>query len=354
MNDSTRDQIEPIEVSREETQTAQPERPKLGSILAFLFAALAFACFSCGASAQADGASVSGTALEPVKTTRGPVTATLVLEPQTPSIGDIVSLTITVEAPDQVEVLMPEFGESLDRFAIVDFVPKQSISATGNNVFSQRYRLQTRRSGEQAIPPIIIEFVDRRPGQRPAPEGEDAYELLTERLLFSVESVLPADATGDLKPALGQLAARPEAGVSSGNWLLALVATAAVLLIGFWLWRRLRIIHQPSPYEIASARLAQLRERPLPERGAMRAMDDFFVDLSRLGPALFRRSVQRPCAGADDRGIPRCRIELARSRPLASTISERVFTNGRPGQVRRPSTRSRAHRRIARRGARIS
>ena len=46
----------------------------------------------------------------------------------------------------------------------------------------------------------MIEFVDRRPGADAAPQGLDAYGLLTERLAFEVESVLPEDAEVDLPP----------------------------------------------------------------------------------------------------------------------------------------------------------
>ena len=44
------------------------------------------------------------------------------------------------------------------------------------------------------MPSILIEFIDRRPGRDPAPEGADAYELLTERVEFEVETVLASDA----------------------------------------------------------------------------------------------------------------------------------------------------------------
>ena len=50
--------------------------------------------------------------------------------------------------------------------------------------------LHPRRSGTQQIPPILVEFVDRRAGQRATPKDEDAYELLSDRLEFSVLSML--------------------------------------------------------------------------------------------------------------------------------------------------------------------
>jgi len=143
---------------------------------------------------------------EPIKKSfgLGPVKATVQLEPAEPVIGDTLTLTLTVVAEKDVELLMPEFGEALERFSILDFVPRQSIDDQGRTVATQTYRLEPPSSGPHAIPPILIEFVDRREGRQPAPEGQDAYELLTERIDFKVQSVLPDDAQADLKPPLGQ------------------------------------------------------------------------------------------------------------------------------------------------------
>ena len=55
----------------------------------------------------------------------------------------------------------------------------------------------------------IVEFVDRRPGQRAAPDGEDAYELATEAIEFTVGLVVPSHADADLIPPLGALAPLP-------------------------------------------------------------------------------------------------------------------------------------------------
>ena len=98
----------------------------------------------------------------------GPVKATVTLEPAEPLIGDAVTLTIEVVAQNDVEVLMPEFGEALERFSIIDFVPRESIDDDGRTTAAQKYRLQPPSSGRQAIPPILIEYVDRREGRRQA------------------------------------------------------------------------------------------------------------------------------------------------------------------------------------------
>jgi len=124
---------------------------------------------------------------------RGPVTVRVILEPAEPRISDLLTLRLEVTAEAGLELLMPKLGQSLDRFAIRDFMPRESIDEDGRTLATQRYVLNAPMSGPQYIPPLAIEFVDRRTGMHPAPEGEDAYEVLTERLDFQIRSVLPEE-----------------------------------------------------------------------------------------------------------------------------------------------------------------
>ena len=135
-------------------------------------------------------------------------------------------------------------------------------------------------SGEHTIPPITIEFVDRRPGQRTAPEDEDAFELLTERLTFRVESVAPESAGADLKPLLGPLDEFGLVQAPRWPWAAAGVVLVIVAVILALLARRLRTrARDRTPYEVALGRLDALEARPRPGAGAM---DGFFVELSDI------------------------------------------------------------------------
>ena len=210
----------------------------------------------------------------------GPVTATVTLEPTQPVIGDTLNLTIEVQAEKGVELLMPEFGEALETFSIVDFVPRETIDDEGRTIATQKYRLQPPMSGSHAIPPILVEFVDRRVGQRAAPDGLDAYELLTERIEFEVASVVPEDADAELKPPLGKLPPLAPPPKARWPWVVGILLVLAILspfaMRAFLSWRRRA--RRRSAYEIARSRLERLLATPTDPA----TISEFYVELSSI------------------------------------------------------------------------
>ena len=254
---------------------------RVSSPMRALVAVLAMTAAIMGVAGVMGAAHAAETGLE--RTAKlGPVSARVTLTPEAPLIGDPVELLIEVTARSGVELLMPEFGEALDRFMILDFVPvPDRVDADGHTVASQRYTLQPPTSGPQSIPPILVEFVDRRPGQKVAPDGEDAYELLTERIDFEVQSVVPVGETPDLLPLLGRLDPIPEPSAPRWPWaavVVVLAMAAAPFMVRAWLrWRRLA--RRRSAYDIARAQLERLLDRkPEGETG----IDAFFVELSGI------------------------------------------------------------------------
>lgn len=212
---------------------------------------------------------------------RGPVRVDLVITPAEPVIGDVIELRLEVRAKAGVEVMMPEFGEALGRFEIIDFAPSRQQDETGGSVARQIYRLQPAHSGTQTIPPLRVEFVDRREGQSPAPDGEDAYEILTDRISLEITPILAEDAPLDLRPAHADLGPRRD---SSGPWwlwivgiLLVMAAIAPFAWRGFIAARERR--RRQSAYDVARSALDLLLAagRPTPK-----TMDAFYVKLSLI------------------------------------------------------------------------
>ena len=62
---------------------------------------------------------------------RGPVEVFVRLTPEAPLIGDLLDLEIEARAEEGVELLMPEFGEALDRFLILDFSSREDVDPEG-------------------------------------------------------------------------------------------------------------------------------------------------------------------------------------------------------------------------------
>ena len=88
--------------------------------LRWIYIALTLAVIFVAASASAEDA-IQSTA------ERGPVVAILRIEPGEPVIGDVVTLELEVRAAAKVELPMPEFGEALGRFEIIDFAPREEV-----------------------------------------------------------------------------------------------------------------------------------------------------------------------------------------------------------------------------------
>ena len=215
------------------------------------------------------------------ETRRGPVASRLTVEPTVVQVGAAVVLRLSVTAPDQVEVFMPEFGEFLGEFSILDFAPRTTVTSDGTTTYEQRYELQVLRSGTQRLAPILIEFVDRRTAKTTADASEKVFELLTEPVEFNVRAISAEQLQMPLAPPLNKLAPRSFATrepVITGVSVIVIVAAISAVL--FWLLRRRRrTVSVQAAHEVALARLRNLRTQP---REQQHDVDQFYVELSSL------------------------------------------------------------------------
>ncbi len=224
----------------------------------------------------------------------GPVKATVSIRPKAPKIGDQLTLTLEVEAEPKVDIEMPPFGEALGRFIVVDYRHRQTTAQNGNLRQSQIYTLQASASGPQRIPPLRIEFLDRRPAKN---RGTDAgvsshtsrtphrlrtpRELLTEPLAISVSSVLPSEDVTQLKPVRGRLEAqRSRSGFMRFlPWVILGILGFAIGLYTLFRSRRPKTRTRESAFDIARRQLSALEGQGLPTGDEV---DTWYVELSAI------------------------------------------------------------------------
>ena len=240
-------------------------------------------------------------------TREGPVTATVALSPAAPRLGDPLKLTLTVEAKPGVRIEMPDFGEALGRFSILDFTPRLTTGADGGAMARQGYTLRGPASGRQRIPGLRVEYIDERTGGT----GDSApRELITDELAFEIASVLPEGAVVDtLRPARGPLSELPR-GWWSRWWLWLTLGAAAVAGIawGGMIWRgHVAERARATAFERALRRLEALEERGLP---VAQTVDAWYVELSDI----VRRYIEdRHCVRAPELTTEEFLLEARRS-----------------------------------------
>jgi len=218
-------------------------------------------------------------------TAQGPVKATVEAAPAKARVGDVLRLTLTVDAGAGVQVTMPPFGDALGRFEVVGYTPREEALGAGRR-HVQEYRLQASRSGRLRIPPLRIEYAAAAAktganAGRARPGAPAAEEILTEELPVEIESVLTAEGSGALGAVRGELDE-----VVGRSWLIPALVAGGVALVALALLavrsrrRRQRAEVRRSAAEIAFGRLAVLEGRGLPE--GRDAADAWYVELSDI------------------------------------------------------------------------
>ena len=202
------------------------------------------------------------------ETTLGPITTKVVFSPKEPKLGEPMTLTLEVQATENVEVELPPFGEALGRFQIVSYEPTKQAE---DDVQSQVYTLQAPMSGVQTIPSLRVVFYDKRED----PNAEE-QEILTEEILVDIESLLEEDAPLDFRKARGRL--EPVVELPIWVWLLGGGILLSLLAFVGVRWFRVRqsLAVSRSAYEKAMEallRLSQKTDKPI---------DEYYAELSMI------------------------------------------------------------------------
>jgi len=203
----------------------------------------------------------------------GPVVARVSLAPESPRVGDVLTLTLEVEAEPNTTVELPPFGEALGRFSVLQFKPRSEQREGGKRADIEVYTLQAPGSGRQRIPQLRVEY---KVGDEPV------RELLTDEIPVDIQSVVPAgEISGELGGAPTFLDETP--GYPWWLWPAAVVALLASLGTARTLLRirrqeRDRAL-QLGAFDRALGRLRALEQRGLPSPDGV---DAWYVELSGI------------------------------------------------------------------------
>jgi hypothetical protein len=239
---------------------------------------------------------------------RGPVTFKIRIDKKEITVADRLHLELEAQAGEDYEVKLPEFGDKLEQFGIVDYTASPAALAE-KNVLVQRksYVLEPFLSGDYKIPAMKVTF--RKKGET----GEE-HEVESEELTVKVKSLLSEKAAAlaikDIEP--------PVELPRKGAWLYWILGAGFLGLCsaaGFFKWRRKQqdaeAVRRPA-HEIACAELERLLAEKLVEKGEVKV---FYTGLSDI----LRRYIENRFAlRAPERTTDEFLVELRDASVLAA------------------------------------
>jgi len=202
-----------------------------------------------------------------------PVAVTAEVDRSTVAIGDKVRYTIRVEAPKDIEIEFPDFGDNLGGFAVKDFGSEEK-TFFGKKRYAKWFLLDTYVSGTYEIPPTFIKYKE--------PGDEFFEEIETETIEIIVESILE---TSDERQDIFEIK-KPHAYPERWGLYLAIVLGVLIIIlsiVGIIYFRKKKAgesLIPPKPaHEIAYQALSALERKQLIDKGLIK---DFFSELSLI------------------------------------------------------------------------
>jgi hypothetical protein len=188
------------------------------------------------------------------------------------TVGDLITLTLSLSSEPQIAVRLPEAGSRIAGLRIVDDGEEGPKMVDNRTVQKKWYKFQPDSVGSYTIPALSVTYTDARGAQQ---------ELKSAQLFIEVKSVLKdknAGATGeirDIKPLI------------YGALMVLLLFAGGVFLFYFLGKKKNQLPAPPDPAHIrAFEELEQLSREQLLERGIVR---EYYFRLSEI----FRRYIER-------------------------------------------------------------
>lgn len=212
----------------------------------------------------------------------GDVSLKLEATPDKVSPAEDLMLTLTVEAPSHLSVLLPDLRDRFSGFSTAEDFATDPVEANGRKRQTFRWRLTPEPAAERyRLAPFAVETKD----QRTVPAHSSFFA--TQPVLFPNEGARPAvtgDPEVDPKPEW-----IPPTAQTVTLWIVAALAGIAALVAIVYglkqLSRRVRE-YRMSPLERALVELQRLLGRNLPSRGLFK---EFYIELTMV----VRRYIER-------------------------------------------------------------
>jgi hypothetical protein len=110
------------------------------------------------ASAGLDSLSIAGASHQ----ADSPVRIRAQLDRSTAAVADPIELRLTVEAPADVAVALPQSGDTLGPFEVIDVRDVADVPIPDGRQWTRRYLLESIETGQHTVPEISVAYVDRR------------------------------------------------------------------------------------------------------------------------------------------------------------------------------------------------
>lgn len=210
---------------------------------------------------------------------QGPLTVHVRVDKARINIAQTVWLELQAAIPSGYRVKMPQVGDVLENFGIVDWqrLPEK-LDADNNIVTAYKYRLEPFASGGFSIPAFEFEFSDLNAPHQPT------YRLYSEPIEIEVTSLLAEDRNNLQIADIEGVVDMPRRPSYLWLWTLAAIvlvgAGGLVVVLRQKKLREAAQIFRPA-HEIAYERLQTLARRQLIEKGKIKLFYELITDVLR-------------------------------------------------------------------------
>lgn len=171
--------------------------------------------------------------------------------------GDLITFTVSIDSIEGLKVQLPEFGEKIEGFRVVDFGSSDPVVEDGRVNYRRWYKLRADIVGTYILPAIELVYDDKAGKEQTAKTSE---------IFIEVASVLKeGDEQGDIRD-LKDLSSSPRRLTTLSIVLIAVMVVAIVFVV--FLYRRKRkgkeiALPVIPPHEVALQRLNALKSEEL-------------------------------------------------------------------------------------------